>query len=121
MLGRGHVEVEHRMLCPLFLQFPGLQPLEQFFLPREVTMDRRRQQRLPEPPRPAEKHIFVILTQVVHKPRLVDVEVPTLDNIPECLNPDRISYPFRLHSPYQLIFNPKDNEYFPIHAKSNYD
>ena len=41
MLRRGHVEVEHRMPGPIFLQFSGFQPVEQFRIPREVTMDRR--------------------------------------------------------------------------------
>ncbi len=86
------------MLHPFLLQFPGLKSIEQLRFPREVTMDRGGQQRLPEPPRPAQEHIFVILRQIVHKSRLVDVEIPSLDNIPECLYPDRVSYPFRLHS-----------------------
>ncbi len=40
MLSRGHVEVEHRMLGPLFLQFPGLQPIEQLLLSSEVAVNR---------------------------------------------------------------------------------
>ncbi len=40
MLRRGHVEVQHRMLCPFFLQFPSFQAVEQILVSLEVTMER---------------------------------------------------------------------------------
>lgn len=47
----------------------------------------------------AQEHVLVILRQVVNESRLVDVEIPSFDNIPERLYPDRVPDPFRLHSP----------------------
>ena len=86
------------MPCPLFLEPSSLQPLEQFHFPGEITVECGGQQRFPEPPRPVQEHILVCLRQVVYNSCLVDVEVPSLDNVSESLHPDRVPYPFRLHS-----------------------
>ena len=69
----------------------------------EVTTESRGQQGFTETTRTAQEHVLVILRQVVNESRLVDVEIVSLDNIPERLYPDRVPDPFRLHSP--LIIN----------------
>ena len=98
VLGCGHVEMEDRVPRPFFLHISGLEPFEKFFLSFEVTTESRGQQGFTETTRTAQEHVLVSLRQIVHKTCLVDVEVTSLDNITECLYPDRVSFESGLHN-----------------------
>ena len=57
MLRRAHVEMKHRIPCPLLLQALDGQVLEQFLSPLKITMERRSKQRLPETAGTAQEYI----------------------------------------------------------------
>ena len=65
--------MKNRMLGPFLLRFAGLQPLEKFLPALEIAMEGRRQQRLAEPARPAQKNVFVLIRNVIDITRFVNV------------------------------------------------
>ena len=90
--------MEHRVSCPLLPEPSRLQTLEQVFLPGEVVVERGGKQRFPEPPRPAQEHIIVRIRQFMHISRFVNVQIAPFYDLVESLHPDRVPYPFCLHS-----------------------
>lgn len=81
----AHVEVEYGVSRPLRLEFSKFQTVEEGFLPGEVAVERRREQRLAEASRPAQEDVPVLAGDVVDVARLVDISALVFDNCGECL------------------------------------
>ena len=58
MLRRAHVEMKHRIACPLLLQTLDSQTLKQILSPLEITMERRSKQRLSETTGTAQEYVI---------------------------------------------------------------
>ena len=87
MLRRTHIEMEHRILYPLFLQPLHSQPLKQILTTREITMQSRSKQRLTKTARTAQKHIFRKMSHAINVFRLIDIKVILLTNFRKSLYP----------------------------------
>ena len=91
MLRRAHVEMKHRIPCPLLLQVLDGQALEQFLSPLKITMERRSKQRLPEAAGTAQEYITRrAVCHSVDQFRLIYIHIIPLSQFGECLYSYRI-------------------------------
>ena len=104
MLGRGHVEMKDRMLRPFLLHLARFQPLEKFLSALEIAMESRRQQRLSEPARSAQKNVLILIGNLINISGFVDIQIITLNDFVKCLYPNRESSNHRLHNPKLYTF-----------------
>ena len=84
------VDMEHRILIPVFLQFFHRQPFKEFFPAPEIGFECRNQQTLAKAPRAAEEIDFPAGHHLMDKSRLVHVHITVFTEIAECLYSDRI-------------------------------
>ena len=91
MLRRAHVEMKHRIACPLLLQTLDSQTLKQILSPLEITMERRSKQRLPETAGTAQEYITRrTVCHSIDQFSLIYIHIVPLSQFGECLYPYRV-------------------------------
>ena len=77
--------MEYRIYIPLLLKRVDLQPAEQFLLSEEIAFQGGQQQTLAKPAGAAQEEYFPAVCQAIYQIRLIDIDVPVLDYVAECL------------------------------------
>ena len=96
--------MKNRMLGPFLLQFTSFQPLEKLLPALDIAVKCRRQQRLAEPARPAQKNVLILIGNLIDISGFVDIQIIILNDFIKCLYPNRESPNRRLHSPKLFTF-----------------
>ena len=89
---------------PFLLHLARFQSLEKFLPALEITMESRRQQRLPETERTIQENILVLICNVIDITSFVNVQILSGYNLRKCLYPNRESPNRCLHSPKLYTF-----------------
>ena len=87
---RVQIQVQHRILRPILLQFLHGQALEQLFLALEIGFQRTQKQALAKPARAAQKNILPRLSQLIYQRSLIYIAIAALTNLLKCLYAYRI-------------------------------
>ncbi len=99
-----HVEVKHRVFHPVLLIISHDKSLKQVLAAIIIRMDHRGEQRLAEPTRTAQEHIFITFVDKINKILgLIYIKIFTLSNLAERLYAYRISSCLR-HSFYRFTY-----------------
>ena len=92
-----HTEMKDWTLRPLFLQVHDFQPLKEFSLSFEITLQCRSQQGLSKTARTTQKVILIAIGYFPEHIRLVHVKVIPLTQLLEILYPQRKLLPCHIH------------------------
>ena len=82
--------MEYRIYIPFLLKRVDLQPAEQFLMSEEIALQGGQQQTLAKPARSAQEEYFPAVCQAIYQIRLIDISVPVLDYVAECLYSYRV-------------------------------
>ena len=105
VLGTAQVEVEHRMLHPIFLIISNGQSLEKFLSSRKISLEGRGKERLAESSWTTQKDIRHLLFPEIHDIfGLIYIEIAILADFFKCLNSYRIFIYYFCHIPTCFTF-----------------